>query len=41
MAVGGGCFTVRDKKGSVERYPPFESEIGEIQIRSGNARART
>jgi CRISPR-associated protein Cas1 len=37
LGMEKGCFTVRDKKGSVERYPLFESEIGEIQIKSGNA----
>jgi len=37
LGMEKGCFTVRNKKGSVERYPLFESEIGEIQIRSGNA----
>ena len=31
-----GCFVIKDRHGKVERYPLFESEIGEIQIRSGN-----
>jgi CRISPR-associated protein Cas1 len=31
-----GCFVVRDKEGKVEKYPLFESEIGEIQLKSGN-----
>ena len=31
-----GCFIIKDKNGNVERYPLFESEIGEIQIKSGN-----
>jgi CRISPR-associated protein Cas1 len=31
-----GCFIIKDKNGNVEKYPLFESEIGEIQIRSGN-----
>jgi CRISPR-associated protein Cas1 len=31
-----GCFIVRDKKGNKTRYPLFEKEIGEVQIRSGN-----
>jgi CRISPR-associated protein Cas1 len=32
-----GCFIIKDKNGNVEKYPLFESEIGEIQIKSGNA----
>lgn len=36
LGMQKGCFTVRDKEGNVKRYPLFESEIGEIQIRSGN-----
>jgi len=31
-----GCFVIRDKKGQEKRYPLFESEIGEIQVKSGN-----
>jgi CRISPR-associated protein Cas1 len=31
-----GCFVVRDKQGNTEKYPLFESEIGEIQFKSGN-----
>jgi CRISPR-associated protein Cas1 len=31
-----GCFVVKDREGNTEKYPLFESEIGEIQIRSGN-----
>jgi hypothetical protein len=31
-----GCFIVRDKQGNTEKYPLFESEIGEIQFKSGN-----
>jgi CRISPR-associated protein Cas1 len=31
-----GCFIIRDKEGKTARYPTFESEIGEIQIKSGN-----
>jgi CRISPR-associated protein Cas1 len=32
-----GCFVIKDKEGNTERHPLFESEIGEIQIKSGNA----
>ena len=31
-----GCFVIKDKNGNVDKYPLFESEIGEIQIKSGN-----
>lgn len=31
-----GCFIVRDKDDNAEKYPLFESEIGEIQLKSGN-----
>lgn len=37
LGMEKGCFTLRDKEGKIEKYPLFESEIGEIQIRSGNA----
>ncbi len=37
LGMEEGCFTLRDKEGRTETYPLFESEIGEIQIRSGNA----
>jgi CRISPR-associated protein Cas1 len=31
-----GCFVLRNKEGHTEKYPLFESEIGEIQFKSGN-----
>ncbi|MCJ7635026.1 CRISPR-associated endonuclease Cas1, partial [Candidatus Bathyarchaeota archaeon] len=31
-----GCFVVKDKNGNTDKYPLFESEIGEIQVKSGN-----
>lgn len=31
-----GCFITRDKEGKEKRYPLFESEIGEIQVKTGN-----
>jgi CRISPR-associated protein Cas1 len=31
-----GCFIIKDRNGNVKKYPLFESEIGEIQIKSGN-----
>jgi CRISPR-associated protein Cas1 len=36
LGMEKGCFTVRDKEGNTEKYPLFESEIGEIQFKSGN-----
>jgi CRISPR-associated protein Cas1 len=32
-----GCLVVRDREGNSESYPLGENEIGEIQVRSGNA----
>jgi CRISP-associated protein Cas1 len=32
-----GCLVVRDKERNEKRYPLFDNEIGEIQIRSGNS----
>jgi CRISPR-associated protein Cas1 len=37
LGMEKGCLTLRDKEGKTETYPLFESEIGEIQIRSGTA----
>jgi len=31
-----GCLIVRDKEKNERRYPLFDNELGEIQIRSGN-----
>jgi CRISPR-associated protein Cas1 len=31
-----GCFVIRDKQGQEKRFPLFESEIGEIQVKTGN-----
>lgn len=36
IGVEKGCFVVKGKNGDEKRYPLFENEIGEIQIRSGN-----
>jgi len=36
LGMEKGCFVVRDKGGKVKRYPLFENEIGEIQLKSGN-----
>jgi len=36
LGMEKGCFVVRDKDGSVERYPLFEKEIGEVVLKSGN-----
>jgi CRISPR-associated protein Cas1 len=37
LGRGEGCLIVRDRKGKVEKYPLFENEIGEVQIRIGNS----
>jgi CRISPR-associated protein Cas1 len=36
LGVEKGCFVVKGKSGDEKRFPLFENEIGEIQIRSGN-----
>jgi len=36
LGMERGCFTLKDRDGKVEKYPLFESEIGEIQLKSGN-----
>ena len=36
LGMEKGCFTVRDKKDNVKRYPLFEKEIGEVVLKSGN-----
>jgi CRISPR-associated protein Cas1 len=37
LGRGKGCLIVRDEKGKVEKYPLFENEIGEVQIKIGNS----
>jgi CRISPR-associated protein Cas1 len=37
LGRGEGCLIVRDKKRRVEKYPLFDNEIGEVQIRIGNS----
>jgi CRISPR-associated endonuclease Cas1 len=36
LGMDKGCIILRDKKGNTERYPLFESEIGEVDLKSGN-----
>lgn len=36
LGMEKGCFVVKDREGNIEKYPLFESEIGEIQLKSGN-----
>ena len=36
LGMEKGCFTVRDRGGNVKRFPLFDSEIGEMQLKSGN-----
>jgi len=37
LGMEKGCFSVKDKNRKVSRYPLFESEIGEVVLKSGNA----
>lgn len=37
LGRGKGCLIVRDRKGKVEKYPLFENEIGEVNLRNGNS----
>lgn len=36
LGMEKGCFVVKDRDGKTDKYPLFESEIGEIQLKSGN-----
>ena len=36
LGMEKGCFTLKDKKVNVERYPLFENPIGEVVLKSGN-----
>jgi CRISPR-associated protein Cas1 len=37
LGRGEGCLIVSDKKRNVEKYPLFENQIGEIQVKIGNS----
>ena len=37
LGMEKGCFVVKDRNGETERYPLFENEIAEVQIKSGNS----
>jgi CRISPR-associated protein Cas1 len=37
LGMEKGCFSVKDKTGNIAKYPLFESEIGEVVLKSGNA----
>jgi CRISPR-associated protein Cas1 len=37
LGMEKGCFAVKSKDGIVAKYPLFESEIGEVVLKSGNA----
>jgi len=37
LGIEKGCFSIKDKNGTVSKYPLFESEIGEVVLKSGNA----
>jgi CRISPR-associated protein Cas1 len=37
LGMEKGCFIVRNRDGETERYPLFENQISEVQIKSGNS----
>jgi CRISPR-associated endonuclease Cas1 len=37
LGMEKGCFVVKDRNGMTERYPLFEKQISEVQIKSGNS----
>jgi CRISPR-associated endonuclease Cas1 len=37
LGRGEGCLIVSDKKRNVKKYPLFENEVGEVQIKIGNS----
>lgn len=37
LGMEKGCFAVKNKEGKTQRYPLFENEISEVQIKSGNS----
>ena len=37
LGMEKGCFIVKNREGIVQRYPLFENEISEVQIKSGNS----
>lgn len=36
LGMEKGCFIVRDRNGETERFPLFENQVSEVQIKSGN-----
>ena len=37
LGMEKGCFVVKNRDGEIKRYPLFENEISEVQIKSGNS----
>ena len=37
LGMEKGCFVLKDKKGTVNKYPLFEQEIDEVILKSGNS----
>jgi CRISP-associated protein Cas1 len=37
LGMEKGCFVLKDKKGTVNKYPLFEQEIDEVVLKSGNS----
>jgi CRISPR-associated protein Cas1 len=40
LGRGEGCLIVSDKKRIVEKYPLFENQVGEVQVKIGNSISR-
>lgn len=36
LSMERGCYVVKDKHGNIKRYPMFETDIGEVVLKSGN-----
>ena len=37
LGMEKGCFVLKDRNGETERYPLFENQISEVQIKSARA----
>lgn len=36
LGMEKGCYVLKDKHGNIEKYPQFETEVGEVVLTSGN-----
>jgi CRISPR-associated protein Cas1 len=37
LGRGEGCLIISDKKRNIEKYPLFENQVGEVQVKIGNS----